>query len=232
MRRSYFGSLVLLLSLAALPAAATGDERPTGRISGQIQLLDLAGQPVTERSEYALALVYFEPAHVDLEPVENVREVITTRQRQFRPRVLPIQLGTEVIFPNEDRILHNVFSSSQPNPFDLGLYAESEGKAHRFDQPGLVRVFCNVHPAMFAHIVVVNGPHFMSPEPSGHFMLDNLPPGPGVLTLWHERSEPLRIELTISDEPIDLGLMELAMTIRQLERQRERRRQPLRRGNF
>jgi plastocyanin len=222
----FLGSLLLLSTLITAPAIASN------AISGQLRLLDLDEQPVTESSEYAHAVAYFEPADTSLGPVEGTREVLTTRRRQFQPRVLPIQLGTEVVFPNEDRILHNVFSSSQPNPFDLGLYAESEGKSHRFTQPGLVRVFCNVHPAMYAHIVVVNGPHFVIPAPSGHFRLEELPPGPGVLTLWHERSEPLRIELTVTDGSIELGSIELAMTIRQLQRQRERRRQPLRRGNF
>lgn len=229
---SLLGSLALLATLMGVPAAHANPELPAGKISGQIQLLDLEGQPVGESSEHAQAVAYFEPAEPGLNAVDQVEEIVTTRRRQFQPRVLAVQVGTEVVFPNEDRILHNVFSGSQPNSFDLGLYSESEGKTHRFERPGLVRVFCNVHPAMYAHIVVVNGPHFTSPDSAGYFQLQDLPPGPGVLTLWHERSEPLRIELTIGDEAIELGPIELAMTIRQLERQRERRRQPLRRSNF
>ena len=95
------------------------------------------------------------------------------------PRVVIVQTGAEVTFPNEDPILHNVFSNSPGNRFDLGHYGNSPGKTKRFDQPGLVRVFCNVHSSMSAHIVVVDSPYFTKPDRDGRFELDAVPPRRG-----------------------------------------------------
>jgi len=202
-----------------------------GSISGRLVLLE-NGEAVSDPDEFGQAVAYFEPS-ADV-PVEAAPEplIMTTRRRQFEPRVLVVTVGSEVIFPNEDPILHNVFSSSANNPFDLGLYARSEGKTHRFEQPGLVRVFCNVHPAMSAHIVVLDTPHFAIPDSDGNFRLDHLPPGPGRLTVWHERAEPRQIELDIGDRLVDTGTAELPLTVRQLRQQRERIRRPARRGRY
>lgn len=70
-----------------------------------------------------------------------------------------VPAGSTVRFPNQDSILHNVFSVSRANRFDLGLYRRGEGKSATFRQPGVVRVFCNVHHSMVAYVVVVETPH-------------------------------------------------------------------------
>ena len=54
--------------------------------------------------------------------------VMGTRRKQFVPRVLPITVGSQVRFPNQDPILHNAFSTSKDNSFDVGLYGEGEGQ--------------------------------------------------------------------------------------------------------
>ncbi len=220
--------LLTLLGLAlAAPALALGE----GAISGRLVLLE-DGEAINEPGEFQQAVVYFEPAAAaSVEPASEPL-TMTTQRRQFEPRVLVVTAGSEVIFPNEDPILHNVFSTSASNRFDLGLYGRGEGKTHRFEQPGLVRVFCNVHPAMSAHIVVLDTPHFVVPDENGHFRLDQLPPGPGRLTVWHERAEPRQFELEIADTLLDTGTAELPLTVRQLGQQRERIRRPIRRGRY
>ncbi|TVR95029.1 MAG: hypothetical protein EA418_08855 [Wenzhouxiangellaceae bacterium] len=213
--------------LVAQPARAQG----AGSISGQLILIE-DGAALKDPDEFRQAVVYFEPGAGAFVEATAEPLIMTTRRRQFEPRVLVVTAGTEVIFPNEDPILHNVFSTSANNAFDLGLYGRSEGKIHRFDQPGLVRVFCNVHPAMSAHIVVLDTPHFVVPDGDGRFTLSGLPPGPGRLTLWHERAEPMQLEQTIADRRIDIGITELQLTVRQLGQQRERVRRPVRRGRY
>ncbi len=112
---------------------------------------------------------------------------MTTRRKVFLPRSLPILVGSRVRFPNEDPILHNAFSTSTGNAFDTGLYGAGEGETVRFEQAGLVRVYCNVHQAMAAHILVLDTPFYTRPERNGRFML-KVPPGPGELFVWHERA--------------------------------------------
>jgi len=92
-----------------------------------------------------------------------------------------------VRFPNHDPFNHNVFSVSEPNSFDLGLYGRGETKSHTFDHPGLVRVYCNVHPRMVAYVLVMENRYYAQPGNDGSFTIDNVPAGRYRLHVWHER---------------------------------------------
>jgi len=135
-------------------------------------------------------------------------EVMSTRRKRFEPRVLAITVGSTVAFPNRDAILHNVFSTARGNSFDIGLVAEGEGGHARFDQPGYVRVYCNVHHAMVGHILVLDTAHFVRPDANGRFQLRDLPAGAGELVVWHDRARPwrLRIESPAGHAPVDVRL--------------------------
>ena len=198
-------------------------------IRGNITLLSDDGERVRDRRKMASAVAYFEPDDPPefQPPAEPLK--MTTRRREFIPPVLTVVTGTEVRFPNEDPILHNVFSTSSGNEFDLGVYGESPGKYHRFDTAGIVRVFCNVHSRMSAHIVVVNSPYFVTAETDGSFVLEDLPPGPGQLTVWHARAEPERTRIDLEPGGEHAHDTELALTVRQATPQRERFR---RRGRY
>ena len=50
------------------------------------------------------------------------RPVMDQSNLRFSPRVLAVQTGTSVEFPNNDRVFHNVFSFHDGKQFDLGLY--------------------------------------------------------------------------------------------------------------
>ena len=108
------------------------------------------------------------------------------------PRVLAIPEGSSVRFPNEDTILHNVFSRSPDNSFDAGLYGAGNGIVHQFDQPGLVKVYCNVHHSMYAYILVLDTPFYARPDREGRFAITGVPEGEGDLVVYHERGDPYR----------------------------------------
>jgi hypothetical protein len=91
-----------------------------------------------------------------------------------------------VDFPNSDRIYHNVFSLSKTRPFDLGRYAVGRSKSVRFDRPGIVRVFCDIHSHMSAFILVFSHPFFAVTEATGRYRIDNVPPGTYTLVAWNE----------------------------------------------
>ena len=117
----------------------------------------------------------------------NEPAVMTTRRKQFVPRVLPITAGTAVRFPNEDPILHNAFSTAPDNAFDTGQYGTGPGQTHTFAKPGLVKVYCNLHSQMSATIVVLDHSFFTVPSSDGSFRLDDVPAGQYKLGAWHER---------------------------------------------
>ena len=119
---------------------------------------------------------------------EPVRAEINTADKEFSPHVLVLPVGSTVTFPNHDPFNHNVFSLSEENPFDLGLYGRGETKAVKFSRAGIVRIFCNVHPQMSALVVVRDNPYYSQPSSDGSFTIDAVPAGRYVLHAWHERA--------------------------------------------
>lgn len=187
------------------PAAARPAEAATMKLHGQL-LLSSGGRPL--RSEEAQdAVVYFRPDSPVAPVVPATPFVIATERKTFVPRVLPIPVGASVRFPNNDPILHNVFSSTREASFDLGLYGRSEGESYHFTQPGVIRVFCNVHHAMVAHVLVLDTPFFTKPDAQGRFNLKGIPAGPGELFVWHERSQLWRSKIsTGADDEVKVQL--------------------------
>jgi hypothetical protein len=100
--------------------------------------------------------------------------------------MLAIMTGTTVEFPNSDRIYHNVFSLSKPATFDLGRYAAGRSKAVRFDRPGIVRVFCEIHSHMSAFILVFGHPFFAMTDNDSGYRLVNIPAGTYNVVAWNE----------------------------------------------
>ncbi len=181
--------VLILMLLLALPAAAE-------ELRGRLQLVGKGGKGPARGSDVRQALVWFEPASGSpARPPETF--VMTTRGKQFVPRTLTIPVGSRVRFPNEDVILHNVFSVSGASSFDLGLYRRGKGKEQKFDRPGLVRVFCNVHHSMVGYILVLQSPYVATPDAEGRFVLTGLPKGPGRLTVWHEQAEPTGMDVQV-----------------------------------
>jgi plastocyanin len=176
----------VLAAACAMPAAAA-------ELRGRLELYS-EGQAL-RATEAAEAIVYFRPRVPSAVEPLTAETVMTTRRKQFLPRVVAITAGSSVRFPNEDPILHNVFSTSPNNGFDAGLYGRGEGVVHRFDNPGLVKVYCNVHHSMFGFILVLDTPHFTRPDASGEFVLAGLPEGGGDLVVYHDRARPLRQRL-------------------------------------
>jgi len=182
--------LLLALLLAAAPAAAED-------LRGTVQLLNKGGKGPARGADVRQAVVYWEPAGgAPVRPPEAPL-LMTTRQKQFSPRLLVVPRGGKVRFPNEDPILHNVFSVSPANAFDLGLYRKGPGKEQRFTAPGVVRVFCNVHHDMIAYVLVVDTPFVTVPKADGSFALTGLPKGPGRLTVWHEQADAWTADLQL-----------------------------------
>jgi plastocyanin len=188
--------IVLLVLMPVWLSAAT--------IEGKIALT-AEGKPL--RSEEAQdAIVYFRPKVPAAKPAPPTNAEMRTVRKQFVPRVIAVTVGSTVRFPNADPILHNAFSTSKDNAFDVGLYGEGEGQAVTFSHVGYVRVYCNVHHSMIGNILVLDTPYFTHPDASGNFRLTNVPKGEGDLVVWHERANPWHAVVDAGAAVNDVGL--------------------------
>ncbi|HEY6109879.1 MAG TPA: plastocyanin/azurin family copper-binding protein [Gemmatimonadales bacterium] len=191
--------LVLAMTVGVLPAAAQG-----APVRGRIVILEKDNKPSTDLGD---AVVFLEGLG---DPAPAARFDVTISDKAFAPHVLVVPVGSTVAFPNHDPFDHNVFSVSEGNSFDLGLYGRGEGKSVTLQHPGLVRVFCNVHPRMVALVLVMGTHDYAQPGADGSFTINGVGPGSYRLHVWHERA-PTEVvkEVTIGAA----GVSDLVVTL-------------------
>lgn len=172
---SFKAGACLLIGCWALQAAT---------VSGKIQLDDRS----RARHEQDI-VVWLEPVDgTPIVPVQSQHARMLQKNKMFHPHVLPITLGTSVDFPNADPIFHSAFSNYDGQIFDVGLYPPETSKTIRFRKPGVVRVFCNIHPSMAAIILVLNTPYFAIVSKDGSYRIPKVPAGQYQVHFFDERA--------------------------------------------
>ena len=143
------------------------------------------------------AVVFIEQAAGPFSPTDHA--VLNQKSQEFIPRVLPIVAGTTVTFLNNDPTPHNIFSPDYEK-YDLGTWKQGETKDRMFAEcgkpPCAYTQLCMIHPQMNAYIVVLQNPFFAVTDKTGHYQIDNVPPGDYTLGAWYtpRRGRPYPIQ--------------------------------------
>jgi plastocyanin len=150
--------------------------------------------------EYRNTVVFL--AANSTEPGAPVKVDMIQRNRRFEPQMLVVPMGSSVSFPNGDPIFHNVFSLSNTRKFDLGYYPDGQTRVVKFDEPGVVQVYCHLHPNMYAAIVVVPNRWYARPADDGTFSMSDIPPGKYRLVVWHMSGGFFRKQVHVTGDGI------------------------------
>jgi plastocyanin len=202
----------ICFSLAAFPVLAA-------TVTGRVELIASRDPAVRKARDFSGVVVWlesFSPRGDGAVPARPPREAtMDQRDKSFQPHVLAIQVGAVVNFPNSDPIFHNAFSNFDGQIFDIGLYPPGTSRRVLFRRPGIVRVFCNIHPMMSAVIVVLQTPWFATTDASGHFRMEGVPPDEYRLKVFHERAlagtlEQLEQRVTVGAGSVALPLLRLS----------------------
>ena len=177
---------------------------PGGTIEGRVVLVR-AGAQAPDASN---AVVWLEGASPGSGPAASRGEMMRSEQKKFAPRALVVRRNTTVQFPNADAIYHNVFSVSGANRFDLGLYRGGAAREKKFEESGLVRVYCNIHPQMVGFVMVVDSGFATVTGPDGSFRFAGVPAGSLALKVWHEEAGQAPTPMTVQagDAPVTVRL--------------------------
>ena len=215
MQRVFFrgprGTLTCVLAaLVVAPGVDQAAQEPAAVVRGRVDI----GIPINIRrptaayptrtvptpklapeSERRHVVVYLRDARP--QDVMPTRVAIRQVNESFTPRVVAVTIGSEVEFPNDDPIYHNVFSLSRAKNFNLGRYPRGDTRRVRFDRPGVVKVFCEIHSHMSATVMVFDHPWFAVPDEEGRFELPAVPAGEREITAWHERLGDTTLRLRV-----------------------------------
>jgi len=169
---------LLALAMSASASQVAGGGGAT--LSGKITLL----LPPKVKIDPGGSVVWIPGLTVNAPPA--AANSVTSKDKRFDPRILAVPAGTKVKFPNVDSIYHNAFSLSPGNTFDMGLYRKGASRDVVMKNPGIVRVYCNIHPDMAASVVVVDGNAFSIVQADGSYRIEGIPPGRHEVHIWSD----------------------------------------------
>lgn len=178
----------LLVMLAALQPSAWAAQ-------ARVLVTDTEGRPLPD----AVVSLHGEGLAAGRTPPPAVMD---QRDGQFSPRVLVVEQGAEVAFPNSDNIRHHVYSFSPAKRFELPLYSGQPAMPVRFDDSGLVVLGCNIHDWMIGYILVLDTPVHARTDAQGRAVLQG-PAGRWRVQAWHEGmptgAQPVTMPVTLSE---------------------------------
>lgn len=198
---------VVLVALAQCVAAAD----VPGSVEGTVALTPMQSTPVapgykaTTKQPIApadapRAVVYLERDDGVYPPLATPSPLGEIGQQgyQFRPGVSAVRTGTPVAFPNHDDEFHSVFSYSRVKRFDLGRFRKDEqSPLITFDQPGVVKIYCEIHKHMRSLLLVLDTPWFTQTDAQGNFTLTDVPPGDYRLRVFLPSEDTLDGRVTV-----------------------------------
>ena len=211
MHKAIRWALCWLLAVAAAMAPARLAAAPTGTVIGKVSVKKAGGG----ESDPSGVVVYLESVPGALPPeAERPHPQIHQRDLQFSRPLTVVVTGTTVDFPNDDKVFHNVFSFSEAAKFDLGLYKSGTSKSVTFRRPGVVNVYCNIHPEMISQIKVVDTIYYAVVGKDGMFRIEHVPAGTYPLVAWRSASPEVRSQVTVpaggtATAAVELGAGEL-----------------------
>lgn len=193
-RRMVLGLLLpCALSLAPRPSPAA----PTFAVTGTVSVSQPGGKPADPSGVVVYLESVPEPPSPSPSAVEPPHPQVRQRDLQFSPALTVVVQGTTVDFPNEDKVFHNVFSFSEAAKFDLGLYKSGTSRSVTFRRPGVVNLYCNIHPEMISKIKVLPTHYYAVVGKSGTFRIDHVPPGTYPLVAWQSYGPEFRGQVTV-----------------------------------
>jgi plastocyanin len=151
-------------------------------------------QPV---NEFNRVVVFLEGENAGAEDPKRLE--LVQKNRRFDPEMVVVPVGSSISFPNSDPVFHNVFSLSKTKEFDLGYYPSGQTRLVKFDQSGVVQVYCHLHPNMYAAIVVVPNRWHARPSDDGSFSWQDVPPGRYRVIAWHMSAGAFRKEIQVPE---------------------------------
>ena len=177
MRRSIGFLAVAALLLVCGPAAAAGFSA---------QIFDQDGRPVPNAVISLVSEKGYGPANIR----PDSEKTIDQRNETFIPLVTVVPRGGRVVFANNDKTRHQVYSFSPIREFEITLAQGERSPALVFDKAGVATLGCNIHDHMIAYVFVADTPWTALTDSDGRAQIADVPAGNYDAQIWHPQLLP------------------------------------------
>lgn len=80
--------------------------------------------------------------------------VVSQKKKRFDPKLLNAKLGDTLLFVNDDRYGHNLFSETSGFEFDVRKQMPGDTYRMALDKSGEFEIRCVIHPRMRMTVIV------------------------------------------------------------------------------
>jgi len=122
---------------------------------------------------------------------------------QFSPKHTIVPVGSTVNFSNQDMEVHNIYSKSLNNQFNLGAMSSGMVKTISLLQAGPIVLRCNLHKDMMGTIFVVPNGYFTQPDTQGKYEFNEVKSAGYIMQAWAPHLAPGDVEANL--KPADLN---------------------------
>lgn len=138
------------------------------------------------------------------------KNVMHQHHKNFIPQVVAVPKGSQVLFVNEDPFMHHIYSNgTDPKGFEIPEHRQTVTVTQNFNEPGVLELFCGLHPRMNSYIYVARSSFVCQPGKDHQFQLNNVPPGNYRLRCWHPRYGQKELDVSVPEK----GSVELNLSL-------------------
>jgi plastocyanin len=181
--------LAIGCSRSSAPAAPAGAPAPPGPSAPAAPDAPAAPALVSGQASPG-AIVALEPSEGEL-PMPEGPVILDQYSRAFVPDLLFVRVGQVVEFRNSEDVDHNIRVLRTPTGTTVMDVSGSQNQVftHKFEQPGVYDVSCDVHPGMRGTIVVSRTPYITGTDERGGFTFQGVPAGRYTLKISSDGRE-------------------------------------------
>ena len=177
------------------PADKGVNSAETGTVSGRVFFEGAEGQESVNATDVIVYLLG--DSLTGAEPAQPLpAPTMDQFDYTFIPHVLPMLAGTRITFTNNDPETHNIhtYTKSRRRKNRTFNQAQKPGSvmSTEIQRPDSIRVQCDIHAQMLAHIFVLPNPFFTMAADDGTFSIAGVPVGSHELIVWHEEYGTLK----------------------------------------
>lgn len=120
----------------------------------------------------------------------DATKTIDQRDETFIPLVTILPRTGHVVFANNDKTKHQVYSFSPIKQFEITLAQGERSPPLAFDKAGVATLGCNIHDHMIAFVFVSDSPWTAQTGADGRAVIDDVPAGAYAVQVWHPQLPP------------------------------------------